>query len=112
MTIGGQAEFRSYNDRFGGNRYSHQILGLSGNVNFHFNHLLELPEEWNVYGGANLGFYLWNSPRGYGGSGSGGLAVGLQVGGRYFFNESWGVNLELGGTQLFGGGKIGATYRF
>lgn len=112
VTVGGQLEYRVYNDRFAGIRYNHQIFGLSGNVNFHFNHLLELPEQWNVYGGANLGFYLWDSPGSYSGSGAGGLGIGLQLGGRYYFNERWGANLELGGTQLFGGGKIGASYRF
>lgn len=112
VTIGAQAEFRSYRQRWGGYRYNHTILGFSGNVNFHFNHLLELPEEINIYGGANVGFYIWNSPGGYGGSETGGLGVGLQLGGRYFFDENWGVNLEFGGTQHFGGGRIGATYRF
>ena len=110
ITVGGQADFRSYTERRGGVRYGHQILCFSGNVNFHFNALLELPEEINLYGGANAGFYVWNSPSGYSGSRASGLGIGLQLGGRYFFKERWAANLEFGGTQAFGSGKIGITY--
>jgi outer membrane immunogenic protein len=40
------------------------------------------------------------------------LGLGAQIGGRYYFNNNWGINLELGGANTTSGYKIGASYRF
>lgn len=112
VTLGGELSFRSYREKFLGTTYGHSIIGVSGNGNYHFNELLDLDGEWDLYAGLNLGFYVWNSPKAYAGSGTSGLDLGGQVGGRYFFNSRTGLNLEFGGGTAFSGGKFGITHKF
>jgi outer membrane immunogenic protein len=111
ITIGGEVSFRSFNERFGPNRYNHSVIGLSGNFNYHFDRVLKLPSPWNIYAGLNVGFYMWNSPKNYNGNYNSGLGLGAQLGVRYFFNDRVGINLELGGGNAFSGGKIGLTFK-
>jgi outer membrane immunogenic protein len=111
ITFGGEVSFRTYNERWINERYRHNIIGISGNGNYHFNSLLNLPSEWDLYGGANVGFYVWSSGNNYPGDGRSGLGFGLQAGGRYYFNNKVGLNVELGGSNTFGGGKVGVTIK-
>jgi len=111
ISIGGELSFRSYNERWNNYDYSHTIIGISGNGNYHFNHILEIPSNWDLYAGLNLGFYIWSSSAGYHGSGSSGLGLGAQVGGRYYFSRKFGINLEFGGGNAFSGGKIGVSIK-
>ena len=112
ITIGGEFSFRSYNDRYYNNDYNHTIIGISGNGNYHFNRILDIPSAFDFYAGLNLGFYVWSSPSGYKGDHTSGLGLNAQVGGRYFFSNNFGLNLEVGGGSAFSGGKIGITYKF
>lgn len=112
ITVGGELSFRSYRHDWRGDNYTHRIFGLSGNGNYHFNRILEIPSNFDFYAGLNLGFYIWSSPSDYDGSESSGLGLGLQVGGRYFFKDNFGLNLEFGGGNAFSGGKFGITYIF
>lgn len=112
ISLGGEVSFRSYSDNIIGTKYKHSIIGISANANYHFNTLLDITSEYDVYAGLNVGFYIWNSSGGYAGNGASGVGVGLQIGGRYYFNESWGVNLEIGGGNAASGGKVGVSYRF
>lgn len=112
VTLGAELSFRAYSDRFAGVEYSHSIVGISGNGNYHFNEMLDIDPEWDVYAGLNVGFYFWSSAKSYPGNGSSGLGLGAQVGGRYFFSESTAINLEFGGGNSFSGGKIGITKKF
>ncbi|HCY43614.1 MAG TPA: hypothetical protein DHV48_20130 [Prolixibacteraceae bacterium] len=111
ITVGGELSYRSYGENFGGNHYNSSVIGISGNGNYHFNRILEIPEKWDFYAGLNLGFYIWNSPDNYAGSHSSGLGLGGQIGGRYFFSDKIGINLEFGGGNAFSGGKLGLTFR-
>ncbi len=113
ITVGGEISFRSYSDNWGDNYNSrHTIIGISANGNYHFNTLLNIPKEWDVYAGANLGYYIWHTnDSNYNGSGSSGLGLGLQVGGRYYFNDKFGINAEVGSGNSFSGGKIGISIR-
>jgi len=111
ITLGLEASFRSYNDNYIGYKYSHTIIGFSGNGNYHFNSLLKIPSSWDLYAGLNIGFYIWMSDSNYHGSSSSGLGLGGQGGIRYFFNSRWAINLEGGGGNAFSGGKIGITYK-
>ena len=83
-------------------------LTLGAKGNYYFDNLFELPSEWDVYAGLNAGFAI-----GIGNdSGSDDLNVGLHVGGRWFWNDKWGINLELGGgsvTDVTGG--LGVTMK-
>lgn len=112
ITLGGELSFRAYSDKIASVSYSHSIVGISGNGNYHFNEILDIDPEWDVYAGLNVGFYFWNSSKSYPGSGASGLGLGAQVGGRYFFNQSTAINLEFGGGNAFSGGKIGITKKF
>ncbi len=112
ITIGGELSFRFYNDRFEGRGYDNSIVGIAGNGNYHFNTLLNIPRNFDFYAGLNVGFYLWNTPSDYNGPHSSGLGLGAQVGGRYYFNDHFGLNLEFGGGNEFSGGKFGISVRF
>src|SRR5680860_1917862 len=84
--------------------------------NYHFNELLEMPSNWDLYMGLSLGFIVfsskWDGPGSsieYAGNGNSGLYLYAQIGGRYFFSDNIAVNLQLGGGNYFSGGKIGIT---
>lgn len=116
ISIGPRISYRNYSNRAGGFRYSQSLTVLSFNGNYHFNTLFNLPPEWNLYAGLTLGYYFWSDVKwndsrfdGFGGEGSG-VGLDLQVGGRYFFDEKWGVNLEFGGGTI-SGGSFGITYK-
>ncbi len=102
VTVGGQISFANVNE----NNLSINWFSLSANANYHFNTLLEIPNNWDVYAGLSLVYnnysYKYNS----------GLDLGLQIGGRYFFNDKFGVNLEFGDGNYATGGKVGITYKF
>jgi len=111
FTVGGELSFRSYNDNYNGTGYNHNIMGISGNGNYHFNSVFNLSEKFDFYAGLNLGFYVWTSPSDYPGNHTSGLGLGAQVGGRYYFSRKVGLNLEVGGGNAFSGGKIGLTFK-
>ncbi|MDO9511227.1 MAG: hypothetical protein Q7J34_05680 [Bacteroidales bacterium] len=107
ITMGVEVSYRSYNDK----HYNHNIMGFSGNGNYHFNSLLNIPSRWDFYAGLNLGFYVWSSPDAYSGNHSSGLGLGGQIGGRYFLTNKVALNLEFGGGNAFSGGKFGLTIK-
>jgi outer membrane immunogenic protein len=111
VTLGGELSFNSYREKYANHYYNHTITGISGNCNYHFNHILNIPQDWDFYAGLNLGFYIWKSPDNYYGSHSSGLDLGAQIGGRYYFTETVGVNLEFGGGNAFSAGKIGVSVK-
>jgi len=111
-TLGGEFSYRSFNNDYDRIRYRHSIFSLSANVNYHFNTILDIPPAWDLYAGANVGFYAWRSPNYYRGRNYSGVGAGIQVGGRYFFNRNFGVNLEFGGATVTSGGKFGITFIF
>ena len=111
ITLGGELSYRSYNDNWHNGDYHLNSWGISGNGNYHFNSILNIPRNWDFYAGLNVGFYVWNSPRDYEGDHTSGLGLGAQVGGRYYFNSKVGINLEVGGGNEFSGGKIGLTIK-
>ncbi len=111
LTIGAEFSYRSYNENWNSNKYDHSIMGFSGNLNYHFNSLLSIPHQWDVYVGPNLGFYVWNSPNDYDGDHNSGLGIGAQLGFRYFLSDKVALNLEFGGGNAFSGGKFGLTFK-
>ena len=111
ITLGAELSFRSYNDNWHNDKYRHSIFGVLGNANYHFNTILNIPSNWDFYAGLNLGFYSWSSPNGYDGSHNSGIGLGAQVGGRYYFNNKVGINLEFGGGNSLSGGKFGLSIK-
>lgn len=112
ISIGGEFVFHSYREKFGDIKYTHNIFGFAFNSNYHFNQILNIPSNWDFYAGLNIGFHIWSSPNDYPGDYASGLGLGAQIGGRYFFNDKFGLNLELGGGNAATGGKFGITYQF
>ena len=76
-------------------------FGNDGNVSFsaigrgdyHFNRIIGIPSNWDFYAGANLGFRVGEEFK---------MRFGIQVGGRWYWSEKWGLNLEFGGGSTFG----------
>ncbi len=111
ITVGGEFSYKSYHEKYQNHNYDHSIVGISGNANYHFNYLLSIPQDWDFYAGLNVGYYVWNSPSDYDGTYRSGLGLSAQIGGRYYFTNSVGVNLEFGGGNAFSGGKIGISLK-
>jgi outer membrane immunogenic protein len=117
ITIGPKISYRNRSERVSGFEYSQSLTVISFNGNYHFNKLLQLPWQWDLYAGLTLGYYIWsdvkwsnNSVNGFDGKGSG-IGLDAQVGARYFFSDKFGLNLELGGGTG-SGGSFGITYKF
>jgi hypothetical protein len=112
ISLGGVFSYRSYSENFAGSNFDWSLIVLGANGNYHFDNILDLPSDWNVYGGITLGYYIWSSSTsGYTGNRASGLGLDAQIGTRYFFSESFALNLELGGGTA-AGGKLGITKKF
>jgi len=72
---------------------------------YHWNRLMGIPPEWDFYTGLNAGWRF-----GVFGANTSQLDIGGQIGGRYYWSDQWGVNLELGFSGAVGGG-LGVTYK-
>ena len=84
-------------------------LTLHVKANYYFDNLLELTDEaWDVYGGIGTGFAIYNGND----RKDNGFDLGLHVGGRWFWNDKWGVYLEFGGGSTQGAsGGVGLTVK-
>lgn len=111
ITLGAELSYRSYDNNWNKHKYNHTVIGILGNANYHFNTILEIPSPWDFYAGLNIGFYNWQSPNEYEGSHNSGLGLGAQIGGRYYFSNTVGINLEFGGGNGFNGGKFGISIK-
>lgn len=107
ITIGAEGSFRSWNNI----GYKFTIIGISGNANYHFNEIFELPKEMDLYAGLNIGYFIYNTPSGYLGASLSTVGVSGQVGARYFFTNKIGGNIEFGGGSATAGGKLGLTIK-
>ncbi len=111
ITLGFEVSARRYKEKYRSNFYNHSIIGISGNGNYHFNRVLNIPKKFDFYAGINIGFYNWSSPNNYPGNYNSGLGLGAQIGGRYYFTNKAGLNMEFGSGNAFSGGKIGLTFK-
>lgn len=117
ISIGGALSFQSKSENYINSKWRHTITGLNARGSYHFNELFNAPDEWDFYGGASLGYFIWNTKYtgtgmsfDYTGSGSGGFSIGGHIGARYFINEKLGIVLELGGGSVLTGGTVGVTF--
>lgn len=111
LSLGGELSYRSYHENWNNNTYNQSITGISANLNYHFSTILNLPSAWDLYAGANLGFFIWNTPNTYNGDNHSGLGFGGQIGTRYYLSNRLALNLEFGGGNAFSGGKFGITIK-
>jgi hypothetical protein len=77
--------------------------------NYYFDNLFKITNDsWDVYGGIGAGYAIYNGNK----DKSSDLDLGLHVGGRWFWNDKWGLYLELGGGSTQGAnGGIGLTVK-
>jgi len=68
-------------------------FGALGRVDYHWNRLIGIPSNWDFYLGGSVGVISQDKFD---------LDWGLQVGGRWYWSEKWGLNLEFGGGPTFG----------
>jgi len=89
--------------------YHYGYFGASANGNFHFNKILQLPDNIDFYVGVSAGPYF-----GFGDYfdtyDSFDFGVSAQVGGRYKINDQMWLQGEVGGGSL-SGAKIGVTFK-
>lgn len=68
--------------------------GIMVKSDYHWNALIGIPSNWDFYAGARLGVNFWG--------GGSDVDLGIQVGGRWYWSEKWGLNLEFGGGTGYG----------
>jgi len=107
ISMGAEFSFRSIRHD---DHKDHSVIGISGNTNYHFNHILSIPRDWDFYAGINVGYYIVSNSD-ENSSYHSQLRLAGQVGGRYYFNNNLGVNLEFGGGNAFSGGKLGLSVK-
>ncbi len=92
-------------------------IGVSLKGNYHFNRILKIEDKFDFYAGAGLNYYNFNTKfsgivTNFNFDYDTGIGFDLQIGGRYFFSDKFGINLEFGGGNTLSGGKLGITYKF
>jgi len=81
-------------------------LRVAGKGDYHFNRIIGIPSNFDFYAGVGVGFNIYFNSI----DGTSGLHADLHVGGRWFWSDKWGLNLELGGGSGFGG-LLGLTMK-
>lgn len=116
--IGYQRDTESFSFLGTTTKWRHSIFNITARGSYHFNEILSLEDNWDIYGGLDLGYYIWDTKLSeggtnvsYSGSGSGGLGVAIRGGARYFFKENLAANLEVGGGNVLSSARIGVTLK-
>ncbi|MCB0473339.1 MAG: outer membrane beta-barrel protein [Flavobacteriaceae bacterium] len=115
ISVGGMVSFSSQDYAYEAGKFKGKWMSIGANGNYHFNTLLNIPDEFDVYAGLTLAYnsFSYDYPNDYAIRYKGsGIGLAAQIGGRYFFSENIGVNLEFGGGDIASGGKAGITIRF
>ena len=68
-------------------------FGALFKADYHWNYLIGIPNNWDFYAGARAGFSFGDDflPE-----------FGIQVGGRWYWSDSWGMNAEIAAGTGFG----------
>ena len=76
-------------------------LTLHVKANYYFDNVFGISNDaWDVYGGANVGYSIFNGDEN--GVDESDMNLGLQFGGRYFWNDKWGFYVEIAGGNISG----------
>ena len=74
-------------------------LTLNVKANYYFDNIFGISDEsWDVYGGVGAGYAIYNGDD----NKDGDFDLGLQVGGRWFWNDKWGIYVEIAGGNVSG----------
>jgi hypothetical protein len=114
ISFGIEGSYRMYTENIEDSTYDHNIAGVSFFGNYYFNSLLKMNEKkMGLYAGLSISYYKWFSPVGYleQGKSSSTLAVGAQLGYRYYFGK-FGAFIEGVGNTDHAGAKVGLSYLF
>ncbi len=84
-------------------------LNLSFRGDYHFNTLLNIPQDWDFYAGLSGGYSIYTGKKSEVNVSD--FYIGGQIGGRWYWNEKWGLNLEFGGNSVFGHGRFGVSMK-
>lgn len=84
-------------------------LTIKVKTNYYFDNLIGLEDEaWDVYGGIGAGFAFYDGDEGKDDD----FDMGLHIGGRWFWNDKWGLYLEFGNGNTVGmTGGLGLTVK-
>ncbi len=80
-------------------------LGVEFRGDYHFNSLLGIPKNFDFYAGAGIHhFFYFDYDDGH-------TDLDLQIGGRWYWSDKWGLNLEFGGGRYGQGGRFGLSMK-
>lgn len=120
LDLGGsyQSKNETYRSGLYGATWQHTIVGVQGSFHYYLDAILALPDDFDLYGGASLGYWIWETDLresstgfdgSYAGTATGGFGLGIQAGGRYFFLDNLALALELGGGTILSSGRLGLS---
>jgi outer membrane immunogenic protein len=109
LSLGAEMQFRidnAYNGWYGSEyKYHRSGFAFITRGDYHFNDLLKLPSEFDVYAGIDLGFAIYGEYKSndtdipWEDSGEFFVLVGPHAGGRWMFADKFGLNAEFGGRS-------------
>lgn len=77
-------------------------LTVGVRADYYFDSLMELPKQWDIWGGVDTGIVL---------GGDDAFNINAHVGVEYKLNQTWGILAEFGGgTASFGGFGVGIHF--
>lgn len=84
-------------------------ITLHVKANYYFDRVFGIEDNaWDVYGGIGAGFAIYNGDN----EKNDDFDMGLHVGGRWFWNDKWGLYVEFGGGSTQGAtGGLGVTLK-
>lgn len=116
ISVGASFDYLGHRYRVGGVDYGFNAMYIGFRGSYHFSELLDLnTPEFDLYAGLNLGFrnFAWND-NGYNGLGNAygnGIYAGIFAGGRYYFQNNFGVFGEVGAGGS-SNARLGLALRF
>ncbi len=111
IPVYGGVDFGVYQDITAGGQIGLDLgfnyLAVDVRGDYHFNRIFEIISTFDAYAGLDLGVDF-----GIDSDYDSGVQLGIHVGGRYFWNNEWAINLEFGGGTRLSGGRAGVTKLF
>ncbi len=110
ISFGGEIQYSAFREKWQEEQWKHSSFLVALNSNYHFDELLNISSVYNVYAGVSFGFAMISSQSektdvviNYEGDYHSSLNYSANFGGRYFFTDHIGANLQLGfGTMITG----------